>query len=877
MSNESIKLFISYSHKDEVLREELATHLAIMKRQGEITTWYDRQIGAGSEWANQIDNNLKKADIILLLISSYFLASDYCYDIELKLAMKRHEAGEALVVPIILRPVNWSGAPFGKLQAYPKDAKPVTSWANQDEAFMSVIQGIRIAVNNLRELRQQKLQQKETAINQYKKKVEEALSDGKISLPERDTLDELRDELGLTAEDASEIEKLAFEPWKRYEENLQKYKKTLIKVIEHEYPFSEQTQRDLELRQRDLGIKTEDVACIQQPILAQAEANYQEKLQEEQEAEAKQLELQKQQEKEEYENKLRHYEQEFLKAVEGEYPLSEVVRNRINSLQQSLGLKAEDVARIQQPFIAQAEAQYQEKLQEEQKAEAKRLELQKQQEKEEYENKLRHYEQEFLKVIEREYPLSEVVRNEFNSLQQSLGLKAEDVAQIEQPILAQAEAKYQEKLQQEQVAQQQQKEAERAKQLELQKQQEKERYGNKLRHYKQEFLKAIEREYPLSEVVRNEFNSLQQSLGLKAEDVTRIEQPILAQAEAKYQGKLEAEQTRRQQQQEAERVQQLEVQRQKEWETQKQQHQPTKKHYQSFTKLTGHSEMFAGVRSVAISPDGQIIASGSEDNTIKLWNLETKQEIRTLSEHSSLVRAVTFSLDGKILVSCSNDKSIKLWNWKTGEEIGTLTGHSKEVTTVAISPNGETLASGSDDKTIKLWSLKTKQEICTLSGHSGYVQSVAFSPDGQTLASGGTDYTIKLWSISTYKEILSLADSINVRSVAISPNGQTLASGNLNSEVKVWNLPTGKLRQTLSGHLDSFFGSGVLSVAISPDGRILASGCNLDKTIKLWNLATGELLQTLSGHSKGVTSVVFSPDGQNLISGSYDKTIRVWY
>ncbi|MCW5317995.1 TIR domain-containing protein [Nostoc sp. KVJ3] len=866
MSNESIELFISYSHKDELLREELATHLAIMQRQGEITTWYDRQIGAGSEWANQIDNNLRKADIILLLISAYFLASDYCYDIELKLAMKRHEAGEALVVPIILRPVNWSGAAFGKLQAYPKDAKPVTSWGNQDEAFLSVTQGIRIAANNLRELRQQKLQQKEIAINQYKKKVEEALSDGKISLPERDTLDELRDELGLTPEDASEIEKLAFEPWKKYEENLQKYKKTLIKVIEHEYPFSDQTQRDLELRQRDLGIKIEDVARIQQPILTQAEANYQEKLQEEQETEAKQLELQKQQEKEEYENKLRHYEQEFLKAVEGEYPLSEVVRNRINSLQQSLGLKAEDVARIQQPFLAQAEANYQEKLQEEQEAEAKQLELQKQQEKEEYENKLRHYEQEFLKAVEREYPLSEVVRNRINSLQQSLGLKAEDVARIQQPFLAQAEANYQEKSQEEQEAE--------AKQLELQKQQKKEEYENKLRHYEQEFLKAVEGEYPLSEVVRNRINSWQQSLGLKTEDVTRIEQPILAQAEAKYQGKLEAEQTQRQQQQKAERVQQLEVQPQKEWETPKQ-HQPAKKNYKSFTELTGHS---TGVCSVAISLDGQIIASGSKDRTIKLWNLETKLEIRTLSGHSFWVRAVTFSPDGKILVSCSDDKSIKLWNWKTGKEIGTLTGHSKEVTTVAISPNGETLASGSDDKTIKLWSLKTKQEICTLSGHSGYVQSIAFSPDGQTLVSGSTDDTIKLWSISTCKEILSLADSISsVKSIAISPNGQTLASGNYSSEVKLWNLSTGKLRQTLSGHSSSFFGYGILSVTISPDGQILASGCDSDKTIKLWNLATGELLQTLSGHSKGVTSVIFSPDGQTLISGSYDNTIRVWY
>ena len=127
MAGEPVKLFISYSHKDEALWNELATHLDILKRQGTIAVWYDRKIGAGAEWANQIDDNLREADIILLLISSYFIASDYCYDIELELAMKRHEAGEVLVVPIILRPVDWSGASFGKLQAFPKDAKAITT------------------------------------------------------------------------------------------------------------------------------------------------------------------------------------------------------------------------------------------------------------------------------------------------------------------------------------------------------------------------------------------------------------------------------------------------------------------------------------------------------------------------------------------------------------------------------------------------------------------------------------------------------------------------------------------------------------------------------------------------------------------------------
>ena len=127
----------------------LENHLAILKRQGVITGWHDRRIGAGEEWEGKIDAHLNSARVILLLISADFIASDYCYDVELKQAMERHEAGEARVIPVILRPVDWKGAPFGKLQALPKDAKPVTTWANRDEAFVDVARGIRAVVKEL--------------------------------------------------------------------------------------------------------------------------------------------------------------------------------------------------------------------------------------------------------------------------------------------------------------------------------------------------------------------------------------------------------------------------------------------------------------------------------------------------------------------------------------------------------------------------------------------------------------------------------------------------------------------------------------------------------------------------------------------------------
>ena len=167
MSPNLLSVFFSYSHKDEELRDELAIHLKMMERQGLIGSWHDRLISAGTEWANEIDDNLNIADVILLLISANFLASDYCYDIELQRAMERHEAGEARVIPIVLKPCDWGDAPFGKLQALPKNAKPVTQWSDRDEAFLNISQGLRRAVT---EFAQQKMQPKAETISNQKTK-----------------------------------------------------------------------------------------------------------------------------------------------------------------------------------------------------------------------------------------------------------------------------------------------------------------------------------------------------------------------------------------------------------------------------------------------------------------------------------------------------------------------------------------------------------------------------------------------------------------------------------------------------------------------------------------------------------------------------------
>lgn len=149
MSSQPLSVFISYSHRDETLKQELEDHLALLKRQGKINPWQDRQIEAGTEWNDQIREALDAADIILLLVSPRFMNSDFCYGKEMERAMQRHRNGDARVIPIILTPTDWKGAPFDKLQVLPKDGKPVVDWPSCDAAFVDVVKGVRRAVESL--------------------------------------------------------------------------------------------------------------------------------------------------------------------------------------------------------------------------------------------------------------------------------------------------------------------------------------------------------------------------------------------------------------------------------------------------------------------------------------------------------------------------------------------------------------------------------------------------------------------------------------------------------------------------------------------------------------------------------------------------------
>ena len=283
--------------------------------------------------------------------------------------------------------------------------------------------------------------------------------------------------------------------------------------------------------------------------------------------------------------------------------------------------------------------------------------------------------------------------------------------------------------------------------------------------------------------------------------------------------------------------------------------------------LKGH---LREVISVSFSPDGEIIASGSGDSTVKLWHTNTGQEIKTLPGHFSAVIDVSFSPDGKTIASASGDSTVKIWDVDTLKEIKTLRGHLSRVISLSFSPDGKTIVSGSGDNTVKIWDVDTLKEIKTLRGHSNEVYSVSFSPDGKTIASGSSDSTVKLWNANTGAEIKTLqGHNARVIDVNFSPNGKLIVSGSSDRTVKVWELSTGQKIQTLKKHLGS-----VNSVSFSPDGKTIASGSD-DHTLKLWDTNTWKNIQTFKGNSGRIRTSSFSPDGKKIASGSMDGTIKI--
>jgi eukaryotic-like serine/threonine-protein kinase len=286
----------------------------------------------------------------------------------------------------------------------------------------------------------------------------------------------------------------------------------------------------------------------------------------------------------------------------------------------------------------------------------------------------------------------------------------------------------------------------------------------------------------------------------------------------------------------------------------------------------GHTD---GVWSVAYSPDGRLIATGSSDHTAKIWNAATGLELHTLKGHHDWVGGIAFFPDGRRIVTGSSDQTARIWDVATGNELKILVGHTHWITSVAVSPDGQRIVTGSHDNTARIWDAASGKHLLTLKGHrirvGPAISSVAFSPNGERIVTGSNDRTAQVWDAATGAELLRLEGHTNrIRSVAFSPDGKRIATGSADQTVRVWDPVSGKELFCLQGQ------SGlVTSLAFSPDNQRIVTG-SADSMVRIWDARSGKELFRFKGHSDGISSVAFSPDGRMILSGSRGHVAKIW-
>jgi len=284
--------------------------------------------------------------------------------------------------------------------------------------------------------------------------------------------------------------------------------------------------------------------------------------------------------------------------------------------------------------------------------------------------------------------------------------------------------------------------------------------------------------------------------------------------------------------------------------------------------LVGHADW---VTACAVTPDGRRMVSASDDQTLKVWDLESGRVLATLEGHADRVTACAVTPDGRQVVSASSDQTLKVWDLASGCVVATLTGHADGVTGCAATPDGRRVVSASLDQTLKVWDLASGRALATLEGHADRVNACAVTPDGRRVVSASLDQTLKVWDLASERAVATLEGHTDrVNACAVTPDGHRVVSVSSDQTLKVWDLDSGHALATLEGHADR-----VNACAVTPDSRRVVSASS-DKTLKVWNLESGRAVATLEGHASWVTGCAMTPDGRRVVSASDDKILKVW-